>query len=78
MEGLDDSSVWIMATGWAVKRSRFDSRQESGACLVSTATGRVSDPTHSHAQRVPGAFLTGIKRPERYADLTTESSAACS
>jgi hypothetical protein len=68
-----DSSVGI-ATGWIIGWSEFDSRQELGIFLLTTASRPALGLTQPPIQRVPGVLALEVKRPAREADHSPPSS----
>jgi hypothetical protein len=70
---LDSSVVQRWATDWMM--GGFDSRQELGIPLFTTASRSALGPILPPIQWVPGALSLGVKRPRREADHSPPSSA---
>jgi len=60
----NDSSVTLV-TRLRAGRPGFDSWQEQGLSLFTTASIPALRPTQPPLQWVPGRFSTGVKRPAR-------------
>jgi hypothetical protein len=69
-----DSSVGI-ALGCGLDDLGFESRQELGIFLFTTASSLAVGPTQPPIQWLPGALSLGVKRPGREADHSPPSSA---
>jgi hypothetical protein len=61
--------------GYGLDDGRFESRQELGMFLLTTASRAAVEPTQPPIQWVTWALSLGIKRPELEADHSHPSSA---
>jgi hypothetical protein len=68
-----DSSV-ITVLGYGLGDRRFETRQELGIFLFTTASRPALWPTQPPIQWEPGALSVGVKRPERETDHSPPSS----
>jgi hypothetical protein len=65
-------SVWLLATGWTIGWSGFESQRELGISLLDIVSRQALVPTQPPFQRIPSSHSLAVNRPGREADHSPE------